>query len=462
METKKRLYSKIESIANTNLPSISVFKKRKIDVLMQGTELNMVQKENNSSCKIRKVVAEQLIFVFNAPPEIVEIILEYNKCNVWYMYGMIQDECYKKTEWFKEIDKQIGYICYGTDSVFMQTKNGDIWCKGTNKNGELGLGHKEIVKNFILNEYFMNRKIKIKNIFTTIYSSSVTFWEDEMHKLYGCGWNADNNLGFSPMIREIMKPKLIEKIECVQQVAIGYFHSVILDQSGSVFSHKCFGQFHYFGQNGDSYNDFKNQNYDFQVIEFFRNIKIIAISVGFCHSLFVDEGGIVWSCGDNRNFELGYGHNNETNCAYPQKINYLIENKIKIEKCASRFAHNLLLDKKNNVYSFGLNEFGACGVNTKEENVAFPRMIQMTQRVENIKCGYHHSYIKTVKNFHFLFGDNDCNQCGLKTIIAEKISKPLAINEIVKKKIAAIGSFIKIEDVFLYDQRTSIKVLQLQ
>ena len=271
-----------------------------------------------------------------------------------------------------------------------------------------------------------------------------------------------NQFGFGGELMVIKEPQLVEGVENVQQICVGGNHCIILDRNGAVFSTKFYSErfspyYDHDGQNGTGSDNFSSENDNFHPIPFFKNIKIIGISVGIEHSLFVEENGVVWSCGRG---QLGHSHRNNLRRQNPKQIESFIERNIKIKKCASGLFHNLLLDDHGNVYAFGCNLYGQCGIDKEKRTIEVPTMIEMHEKVENIQCAAVNSHIKSVSNIHFLFGDNTRDQFRLIKRTEKYINKPLAINEIVREMV--IGEFIEIKKVTIIQYFTIINVLEIQ
>ena len=329
-------------------------KRRKIERLHQD-EMEIddcIEKQKNIGVLIHEIVKEQLESIFHIPKEIIQIIIEYNYWNVWYKNDVAD------SEWFQKIDKQIKFVYFTSDYMFVQTSNNEIWCRGINYYGELGLNHCNHVDEFVLNEYLIKTGIKITNIWVCNFTPERTFWADEAHKLYCSGYNESNEYGFGYQKTKIIKPELVENIKNVKQIAIGLSHSIILDQNGAVYSHKIGDHHDNYAQNGDGTNQFQNQDDKFHMIAFFKNIKINEISVGHLHTLFLTAEGNIYSCGENRRGQLGHCNQNSYARAYPKQIEFFKERKIKIKHCASGGSYNLVLSQTGEVYAFGDNQFG--------------------------------------------------------------------------------------------------------
>ena len=76
------------------------------------------------------------------------------------------------------------------------------------------------------------------------------------------------------------------------------------------------------------------------------------------------------------------------------------------------FAHVIMMDHDNHIWSFGGNSDGQCGDGTKE-HINEPKELIMFRdcEVNEIKCSRNHSYLRCDKNKHYLWGSNKINEC---------------------------------------------------
>eukprot|EP01084_Bolivina_argentea_P254337 427564_1 len=87
--------------------------------------------------------------------------------------------------------------------------------------------------------------------------------------------------------------------------------------------------------------------------------------------------------------------------------------------------HTLFLTKCGNLYSFGDNDVGQCGLNRKKyTRLSTPKLIM--QSVKSIACGSFHNLIINTKQELLVNGYNFCGQLGLKQ---DDIDNNIQINE---------------------------------
>ena len=164
-------------------------------------------------------------------------------------------------------------------------------------------------------------------------------------------------------------------------------------------------------------------------IKVLMNKNIIKVDTGFDHSLFLQDDGTLWCCGNNSVGELGLGHNEWI--FEPVPIPFFVINKIRIKqvKCGSN--HHLALDDRCFVYSWGCNKFGQCGDGKAKQCLNTPRLIEFfaNEIVKGIDCGSFHSYCRTEEGKHYLFGSNYENECVTFNDKQEKVMQPFCIND---------------------------------
>ena len=107
------------------------------------------------------------VYVSNGNNEFNEIELVYPKIFSGtgddHMYVLSDNEVYRildNSEISKVntgIDDTIIDILYSGENMFVVCKN-SVYCKGPNNEGQLGLGHYDNVKNFIIHEFLTDKK----------------------------------------------------------------------------------------------------------------------------------------------------------------------------------------------------------------------------------------------------------------------------------------------------------------
>ena len=136
----------------------------------------------------------------------------------------------------------------------------------------------------------------------------------------------------------------------------------------------------------------------------------------------ISDSTILMSCGKNDFGQCGLEHNyhvEKLNVIY--NIN---DNIIKTEfdshyiiKVAAGDNHTLFLDNTGFVYSCGDNKYGQCGQPLGILSLNKPTLIDRIQDVKDIQCGANHSIVLHNNGKITLFGDNTYGQCGYKQVV---------------------------------------------
>ena len=177
-------------------------------------------------------------------------------------------------------------------------------------------------------------------------------------------------------------------------------------------------------------------DYSWKEIKILMNKNIIAVKVGYDHSLFLQDDGNVWCCGNNSNGELGLGHRDWI--FEPVVIPYFERNKIRIKMLECGSNHHLALSFELNVYGWGNNKNGQCGDDEKVKYIDTPKLIEefIGVKVKGIDCGSFHSYCVTMETEenekHYLFGSNGDNEC-ITYDERDFVFKPFCIDDMIEK-----------------------------
>ena len=122
-------------------------------------------------------------------------------------------------------------------------------------------------------------------------------------------------------------------------------------------------------------------------------------------------------------------------------INYFKDNEIKINSIRSGVQFNLALDVKGNVWSWGNNYDGKCGINVGDNGdevlLLEPKLLEFEDEeivIDEIECGSTHSYCRSIDNRYYRFGDNWYGQCWINDDDQACVLIPTCINDIIEKR----------------------------
>lgn len=132
--------------------------------------------------------------------------------------------------------------------------------------------------------------------------------------------------------------------------------------------------------------------------------KVVDISCGLAHSLFLLEGGMVGVRGNGGNGRLGLGDLQDK-----QEITLLkdLDHEIVAVQCGA--CHSLALSRKGHIFSWGKNTQGQCGLGHLDD-VMHPTLLPslLNARVSKLAAGWEHSACITSDGSLFTWG------CGYK------------------------------------------------
>lgn len=150
-----------------------------------------------------------------------------------------------------------------------------------------------------------------------------------------------------------------------------------------------------------------------------KNIRVKKIYSGWEYNIIVSNTNEIYSFGNNNNLQCGVPINDkdkeDIKVKNPTNIS-ILNNGIKAVSVACGNEHTLILDEKNNVYSFGNNEDGVLGIeNNKLKSYKFVKVNfgQYNNRIKAISAGTVHSISLTDDGKIFSWGSAQGGQLGL-------------------------------------------------
>eukprot|EP01084_Bolivina_argentea_P291227 500511_1 len=292
-----------------------------------------------------------------------------------------------------------------------------------------------------VNKIKFNRNTKIMRCFASFASDNI-FWITSKNELFANGFNKYGELGLlnnNSNTDIIYTPTPISYFNVnkliIKEIKMGKYHSLILCNNNKVYS--CGDGIDY-GQNG--HNKTWTKNKAFAVIKALSKHNIKAIGAGVEHSLFLTSTNKLYSCGNNKYGAVGHSNTNKIDI-----IPYFNKNNILINSLECGGYHNIVMDNNSILYSWGLNNFGQCGIrmnhNADNQNVLTPTTINCFKKmkIKLFKCGMNHNAVITSNNEYYVFGQNNSGEC----FIDPKQSKSVinmehgCINEYILKETKA-------------------------
>ena len=333
----------------------------------------------------------------------------------------------------------------------------NIWAAGCNDSGECGI-HSQINPVFTPITFFKCNNIDIKQIFVSI-AGNCTFFKSDNNKIYACGRNNNAQIGWNTdEIKEIDEltnnaayyendvyiPRVITDLEGenVIDIQTSTNYSIALCSSNNqqciqISMNWCriykapqdvtnililflkstqvlatTGKQILYGS-GHAQDAKFTHKYGWNEVEIFKNKTIIQIAAGEHHTLFLEENGVVWSCGDCSKGRTGNIYVKKTVVFVPREIKYFVDRGIEIKSIACGSQHNMAIDVNGRLYGWGSNEKLQCGIDVVDDVIMEPTMIEFFKKfvVDEVKCGMYHNTVRTNCGKYFLFGSDDDNEC---------------------------------------------------
>ena len=238
-----------------------------------------------------------------------------------------------------------------SDHSLALDENGYVYSYGIGFSGQLGHGntnHKFYPTRIDTYYFNLDSPINRPNIVAISVGASHSLFLDQDGYVYSCGYKNDR-LGHGNTWDNYYYPTRIDNLSNIVAISAGSEHSLFLDNLGNVYS--C-------GSSGGRLGRGGNNTIPVQIDT--TNIgdsKIVAISAGKDHSLFLDENGNVYSCGNSGYSQLGHG--NTDNYSIPTQIDALADSNIVAISASDN--ESVFLDENGYVYSCGRNYYGELG-----------------------------------------------------------------------------------------------------
>ena len=268
---------------------------------------------------------------------------------------------------------------------------GFIWSFGKNHCAQLGTGR---TINFNTPEKLRD----IPPVLSVSCGADHTLMITNDSNLWSCGRNSRGQLclGDKEDRLKLQKTSFLN----ISKISAGSYQSLFQNDKGEIFA--CGSN--YCGQCGSG-NFSDSQITPSLILNAPENI--VQFICGSYHNLFLDSEGNVYSVGNNKQGQLGLGHNTNQNVL--NKIPNIPP--IKIISCTS--ASSYLIDFEGNLWSFGYNNRGQLG-HGDWQNVNAPKIINTLKNIQQIShgsCGDHFLAKNSQKQI-FVTGNNYKGQLG--------------------------------------------------
>jgi alpha-tubulin suppressor-like RCC1 family protein len=266
-------------------------------------------------------------------------------------------------------NSSIRQIAAAQDFTFILFSNNMLFACGENFHGQLGLGDKE--NRSVFTRVFIEGIDENVEILQVIPGPAHTFVLLSNNKLYACGENTDNQLGISNTTDQYTFTQVyIEGLSDtlrIQQVATGFHHSFILLTNGELYG--CGSN--RFMQLG--FGDAKKRPAFTRIpVENIENINesssVQQVIAAGSHSFIQLNNGEWYACGRNYYGQLGFGNTKDQ----PVFTKIYIEG-VCIQRIIAGSSSTFILSKTGELYACGENYFGQLGLGHVNQQLVFMR-----------------------------------------------------------------------------------------
>lgn len=302
------------------------------------------------------------------------------------------------------------YSANGCEHLIAVTATGSVYTCGYNSRGQLGHGttvHSSVPR---LIQSLASRKVV--KVACSYYHSIVATDEDE---LYSFGRNDYGQLGHGDTADKA-KPVRIDSLRGSRVLALscGQYHTVMSIENVGLLA--C-GKNDY-GQLGAAQYGDHPQNTPFPVSspldDYSEDFMVCEIACGYYHTIALTNTGAVYSFGRNDYGQLGLF--NKENKRWPHRIESLVHEKIVQITCGCY--HTLFLTNKGVVYAVGRNNHGQLGITSPLDTLKPVRITTLSKkRISHIAAGFYHSVCLTTSDEDRCGGEASTLSADLGTLL---------------------------------------------
>lgn len=270
---------------------------------------------------------------------------------------------------FSSSRQRIQNIACGADFTIALTTHGKLFGWGTNKNGEIGVGH----TNSPVTTPIPLETLSSHKICSVACGISFTLALTTKGYLFSWGFNGHGQLGHGSGTKK-HTPTLVSSLSHhkVTQIACGSRHSmaVIKEREKTLCFSWGWGSYGQLGH-GD-----EKTLYIPKFIEALKDEKITLIDCGFSHSLAMSRDGKIFTWGDNLHGQLCLGDKKQR--FLPTEVKALKEKEI-VHCCCCR-KHTGFITKERKLFVCGMNTEGQLGIEN-EENQFYPVEVPLPSKI---------------------------------------------------------------------------------
>ncbi|XP_046887070.1 X-linked retinitis pigmentosa GTPase regulator-like isoform X1 [Hypomesus transpacificus] len=324
--------------------------------------------------------------------------------------------------WLKN-DTPLEIAC-GDEHTALLTENGKLFMFGSNNWGQLGLGSKTSV-----NKPTCVKALKAEKVRLVACGRNHTIVYTSRGHVYTSGGNNEGQLGLGDN-EERTAFQLVNFLNThgpIKMLAAGSNTSAALTESGKLFM---------WGDNAEGQIGLGKESNVTTPQEVTVGYAVSWVACGYYHSAFVTVDGGLFTFGERDSGKLGLTTDQLSGHRLPQLVRGITQPVIKV---ACGGGHTVALTEED-VYTFGLGQFGQLGHGTFIFEARLPRALEHFRkgRVQHIMCGENHTAVITDSGLLYTFGDGRHGKLGLGEENFTNQFKPTLCSRFLKYNVKAV------------------------
>ena len=274
-------------------------------------------------------------------------------------------------EQITNLSKIISTIALGQSSLFLDCE-GSVWACGHNFYGQLGLGD-------TINRSTAEKIEGLPSIKSIAGGHCHSLFLDCEGSVWACGHNTHGNLGLGDTTHR-NKAEKIQGLPAIKSIAGGAHWSMFVDEQGNVWA-SGWNQNAGLGLGHTTQINSPQKNNNFS--------EIVAVGGGWeNYSVFLDNAGNIFTCGWNQFGQLGLGDKRSRRS--PQKVKKIPPISL-ISSCNTAWGYLQIVDEEGRVWSCGNNKDGQLGLGHTNRT----RKFQSIEFVVKLKQQNHKELVNT-------------------------------------------------------------------
>lgn len=307
------------------------------------------------------------------------------------------------------------------------SNSSSLWCDpvktkksvcswGAGSLGQLGLGTQKDIFTPTVIKTFEELNESINKL--SCYGNKSLFLT-ESGKVYFNGTGFETNELKNTIPTEILVPK-----ESIREISIGFNHAALISNSNKLYT---FGD-GYFGQLG------LGSTVKSSEVPIFISDQFARVACGDQFTLAIDVTGDAYSFGVGRAGSLGQGNYKKVDEI--TRVEFFVENKIKLQDVACGKDFSLFLTTDGKLYSCGANDYGQLGTGVSDRKRNTPKLISTlaNETIVKISTGEYHSAVLSKNGKVYTFGLGNDGQCGHDS--RSSIYQPTLVKDLNEKVIS--------------------------